>query len=109
MASVSSRLHTIKAPSPVVSCFLCGNGNHNCHGRDFTQTCIRFHAHCHDPSLPSLFSKPSIKLLLKGIFILSPGSPDRRWPIAMTILQRLLFELLSSKYSPHFASLLKSD
>lgn len=47
---------------------------------------IQFSIRCYDPSFPSLFSNPAIKLLLKGISKVSPSVSGRRLPIILSIL-----------------------
>ena len=51
---------------------------------------ILFNARCFDPTFPSLFSNPAIRLLFKGISKVSPSSPDNRLPITLSILHRML-------------------
>ena len=67
---------------------------------------IQFNARCFDPSFPSLFSNPAIKLLLKGISKVSPSSTDNRLPIILSILHKMLSVLIQGYISPHFDSLL---
>ena len=47
---------------------------------------IQFNGCCWDPAFPSLFTNPSVKLLLKGIGKCSPSAPDKRRPLTLSIL-----------------------
>lgn len=69
---------------------------------------IQFRARCVNPGFPSLFSNPSIKLLLKGIAKASPLSPDARSPITLLILHNLLAALRAGLFSPYSDALLDS-
>ena len=63
---------------------------------------IQFDARCFDPSFPSLFSNPAIKLLLKGISKFSPSSTVNRLPIILSILHKMLSVLKQGYIFPHF-------
>lgn len=67
---------------------------------------IQFNARCSDPSFPSLFSNPSIKLLLRGISKVSPSSLDNKRPITLSILHKMLCVLRQGYFSPYVDSLL---
>lgn len=46
-------------------------------GRLWVTCRIQFNIRCYDPSFPTLFSNPAIKLLLRGILKVSPSVPDQ--------------------------------
>lgn len=54
---------------------------------------IQFHLRCRDPSSISLFQHPSISLLIKGISKAHPGKKDKRLPITLPLLHKLLHRL----------------
>lgn len=69
---------------------------------------VQFNVRCYDPSFPSLFSNPSIKLLLKGISKCFPQPQDNRRPITLSILHDMVSVLRKGLFSPHIDSLLIS-
>ena len=70
---------------------------------------IQFKARCFDPSFPSLFSNPAIRLLFKGISKVSPSSPDNRLPITLSILHRMLSVLRLGYHSLYVSMLTLLD
>ena len=69
---------------------------------------IQFYARCQDPGSPSLFSAPAIRLLLKGMYKSVPKVPDKRSPITLDILNRLVCALRAGKFHPYFNILLET-
>lgn len=69
---------------------------------------IQFNIRYYDPSFPSLFSNPAIKLLLKGIPKVSPSVPGHRWPITLSIQHRMLTILGDGVFSPYVDALFDS-
>ena len=51
---------------------------------------IQFHLRFLDPSVPSLFGNPSVRLLFNGLRKERPQSKDRRLPITFSILHKLV-------------------
>ncbi len=69
---------------------------------------IQFSIRCSDPSFPSLFSNPSIKLLLKGISKCYPPVQDNRRPITLYILHNMIAVLRKGLFTPYIDTLLIS-
>lgn len=69
---------------------------------------VQFHLRCLDPSLLSVFSLSPVKLLLKGIFNSSPQLKDKRRPITLELLHRMLSFLSTNYFSPYVSHLLSS-
>ncbi len=69
---------------------------------------IQFNVRCSDPSFPSLFSNPSIKLLLKGISKCYPPMQDNRRPITLSILHTMITVLRKGLFTPYVDTLLIS-
>ena len=68
---------------------------------------IQFNARCLDPSFPSLFSNPSVKLLFKGIVKVFPAKADDRLPFTLSILHAMVSVLRRGCFSPYIDSLLE--
>ena len=69
---------------------------------------IQFNIRCYDPSFPSLFSTPAVKLILKGINKAHPSSPDHRQPITLGILHKLVGVLRQEVFSAYTDMLLEA-
>ena len=69
---------------------------------------IQFNVRCFDPSFPSLFGNPAIKILLKGISKSAPLAPDSRQPITLSILHKMLSVIRNGVFSPYVDALLES-
>lgn len=61
---------------------------------------------CHDPSLPTLFSNPSLHLLLKGITRSYSHTSDMRLPITVYFLHWLVTVLRHRFLTPHIDRIL---
>ena len=68
---------------------------------------IQFNVRCIDPSFPSLFTHPAIKLILKGIAKESPITADKRLPFTLPILHKLIIALRSGLFNPYIDSMLE--
>lgn len=65
---------------------------------------IQFYAKYFDPNFPSLFSVYSVRLLLKGLNKSSFKTPDKRLPITLPVLHRLITtSLRNGLFSGFFA------
>lgn len=69
---------------------------------------IQFHARLHDPDYPSLFSTPSIRLLLKGISKDTQKAVDKRLPITISVLKKLIDILRNGLFSAYINKLLEA-
>jgi hypothetical protein len=69
---------------------------------------IQFYAKYHNPNFPSLFSDNSIRLLLKGLAKSSRKTKDKRLPITLPILRRLIKSVRKGLFSTYFNILLEA-
>lgn len=69
---------------------------------------IQFYARYYNPNYPSLFSVPSIRLLLKGMAKSSCKIPDKRLPITLAILQRLINSIRNGLFSSYINIMLEA-
>ena len=69
---------------------------------------IQFHLRCRDPSVSSLLSNPSVRLLLNGFRKQNPGSRDKRLPVTLPVLTQLILKLRHGFFSPYIDILLES-
>ncbi|KAL2080773.1 hypothetical protein ACEWY4_024566 [Coilia grayii] len=69
---------------------------------------IQFYVRCYDPGFSSLFSHPSIRLLLKGIAKSLPKPSDTLLPITIDILHKLVLALRGGLFSHYYNSLLEA-
>lgn len=67
---------------------------------------IQFYAKFFTPDYPSLFTVPSVHLLLKGLAKSSPSQPDKRMPITLSVLHRLIitYQPFLKDRSSHYCS-----
>lgn len=69
---------------------------------------VQFYARLDNADSPSLFSNPSVRMLLKGIAKSSPSSPDSRLPITLDVLHKLVSTVRLGFLSPHVDKLLET-
>lgn len=69
---------------------------------------IQFHAWFYNPTYPSIFSTPTIRLLLKGIEKSAQKTPDKRLPITLSLLHRLVFSLSNGSFCEYINILLEA-
>lgn len=69
---------------------------------------IQFHLRCRDPNTPSLLIHPSIRLLFQGILKTSPDSKDKRLPLPLPLLHKLLHCLRLGVFGFHTDLLLET-
>lgn len=69
---------------------------------------LQFHAQLFNLNFPSVFTSPSIYLLLKGIDKSTLKVPDKHLPITLSILHRLVFSLRKGQFSAYINTLLEA-
>lgn len=69
---------------------------------------IQFYAKYHNPNFQSLFSEPSIRLLLKGLAKSSSKITDKRLPITLPLLRRLIISVRNGLFSSYLNILLEA-
>lgn len=69
---------------------------------------IQFHLRCLDPSVCSLLGHPSIRLLLDGIKKEAPKGKDKRLPLTLSLVKKLVTKLRQGCFSPYVDSLLEA-
>ena len=69
---------------------------------------IQFHARCLDPSTGSLFSNPSVRLLLQGIKRERPCRRDSRLPLSVQSLYSMVSLLRKGRFGPFMDAMLEA-
>ena len=69
---------------------------------------IQFHARCRDPSAGSLFSNPSVRLLLNGIKRSKPMRRDSRLPPSTTSLYSMVNQLRRGRFGSFLDKMLEA-
>lgn len=69
---------------------------------------IQFHLRCMDPSVGSLLGDPSLRLLFNGLMKRSPESIDKRLPLTIVLIRKLVSHLRQGCFNPYTDSLLEA-
>lgn len=98
--------HSLSLPlQPLLISTVCAFMVHSFRSRNLNVSSIRkliagiqFHARLLEPGFPSLFSTPAVRLLLKGIAKSLPRTPDKRMPITLDVLNKMITSLRSGLF-----------
>ncbi len=69
---------------------------------------IQFHMRCRDPASPSLLRNPSIQLLLNGLKKARPQGCDKRLPLTISMVHKLVSKLGQGCFSPYIDTMLEA-
>lgn len=69
---------------------------------------IQFHIRCQDPASQSLLGNPSIQLLLNGLKKARPPGNDKRLPLTISLVHKLVSRLRQGCFSPYIDTMLEA-